>query len=127
MLTAGLTTYQDTGLLVSLPAAGTYLLECDVAAQISIGVVLAQINAKLRDVTAGADVPNSYRQVVKPDVGSTTLDDSATISIIYVAPAGPSVVHLYAQVTQTTGVTTAGLYGQAGAAPQTVLNYVRLA
>ena len=62
--TANGTTFQDSGLSVALPAAGTYLITAEVRGRIvgNTGTYWA-INVKLYNSTDAADVSNTLRRV----------------------------------------------------------------
>lgn len=58
-ITSASLTYQDTGLSITLPSAGTYIIHADVRAQLATTVAGVSIAAKFYNSTDGADVANT--------------------------------------------------------------------
>lgn len=122
--TAG--TYQDTGLSVSLPSAGIYVLLADVRGDLSFspGVGNAWISCKLFDSTAGADVANSERMVIFEAVATTETQVTASLSWVHTV-AVPSTIKLYAKRDGPGGVTFLFSNIRSDAEGRTVLNYLK--
>lgn len=89
-------TYADTGLSVTLPAAGTYLITADVRATMLPNTGTGwYIVAKLYNSTDAADVTNSERMVARENA-AVLLDVSSTINVIVTVTAS-KVIKLYAK------------------------------
>ncbi|MBI5935678.1 MAG: hypothetical protein HY867_18400 [Chloroflexi bacterium] len=93
--TAG--TYQDTGLSISLPAAGTYVINTDICFALKGNAGTAwYITAKLYNSTDAADVANSERMVFySNDAGLPLAQGTIPLSII-VTVAAAKTIKLYA-------------------------------
>lgn len=93
--TAG--TFYDTGLSVTLPAAGTYRVTADVRSTMKGNAgTLWWISVKLYNSTDAADVSNSERLVVLTASSGVLLENSCSITTI-VTVAASKVVKLYAK------------------------------
>lgn len=92
--TAG--TYQDTGLSVTLPSAGTFQVDADIrAALVGNAGILWWIHAKLYNSTDSADVANSETLVVLTGTTNLHLQNTAHISMT-VTVAASKTIKLYA-------------------------------
>lgn len=92
--TAG--TYQDTGLAITLPTAGTYLVIADTRATVKGNAgTLWWITVKLYNSTDAADVANSERLIVLTGTTAVILENTAVISAI-ITIAASKVIKLYA-------------------------------
>lgn len=92
--TAG--TFQDTGLSVTLPAAGTYRITGDVRGNLRGNVGTTWwLSAKLFNSTDAADVTNSERIVVLTNVNTILLQQTCPINKIVTVTAS-KVIKLYA-------------------------------
>ena len=95
-ITGGNGVYQDTGLSVTLPSAGTYMLRANVRGAISnSSTTINYIAAKLYNSTDSADVANSATIVVLAD-GPTNNSIQATAPIDVITTVnGSKVIKLY--------------------------------
>ena len=92
--TAG--TYQDTGLSVTLPSAGTYKITADVRAELKGNAgALWWIHCKFYNSTDAADVTDSERMIVLISTTAVDLQNTAPMSKI-VTVAASKVIKLYA-------------------------------
>lgn len=96
LITGASGVYQDTGLTLSLPSAGTYMLRGRILGNVN---VLTSgpgfISCKFRDVTAGADVANSQTVIAFVQaINSTVIVTAPMLSILTVS--GATSVNLYA-------------------------------
>lgn len=94
-ITGATTVFQDTGLSVTLPEAGTYLLLANVRArcQGNAGTLWA-IEAKLYNSTDAADVANSIRRCIYT-AATAQLQTTTPISVL-VTVAATKTIKLYA-------------------------------
>jgi hypothetical protein len=101
-ITAASGTYVDTGLGVTLPTAGTYLVIADVQAQLNIsGGSFAYITVQLRNTTDGVYVANTTKApVLVQDTNRLVLACATVVAIITVA--SPKTIKLYAARSGTT-------------------------
>lgn len=132
-ITAARGTYQDTGLTVTLPAAGTYLVSAQVRGQIVSGSLASgQANfivAKLFNTTDSADVANSelmISYVANQAVAAQTfnIQATATLSMIVTVSASKA-INLYAKGDGDVNFATATV--ASSGAGRTILGYVRIA
>ena len=117
--------FQDTGLEIELPAAGTYLIVGDVRCRIkfsagSYGTILL----KLYNNTDAADVPNSIRKVMLYNVLNKRFLLTLGITKLLTVN-GPKTIKLYAARANATTWVESDI--QTDAAGWTTLAYVRIA
>lgn len=116
--------YDDTGLSVSLPASGTYLVTMIVHGQLqySVGTVGVLV-AKFYNSTVAADVANSECLVIiGDDINTNYQTSSAQQSII--TTAGAATIKLYAKRDSATTYTVSSI--DSNNAGRTKMTYVRL-
>lgn len=89
-------TYSNTGLTVSLPAAGTYRVEGQVRASMGTSMTSAFVTAKLFNATAAADVANSTVLVAILPTPQATAYLGSVVTV-----AAATTLALYAQLTFT--------------------------
>jgi len=95
-LNAAVNVYQDTGLSVALPSAGTYVITCNVRATLKIsGGTYGYIEFKLFNSTDAADVASSETLVVYINALNQTFAISASASLV-VTVAAAKTIKLYA-------------------------------
>lgn len=117
-------TYQDTGLSVSLPSAGTYLITAQVKATLLSTVGAPYATARLYNVTAGAAVSESELFVAfSPTAGTYAINTATLTKVITVGAA--STIRLEAARQQATSWTTSDISSDVDG--RTVLSYVKLA
>lgn len=122
-VTAATTVFQATGDTFTLPAAGTYLITGRIRAGLQgANLILSRMEAKLRDTTAGADVPDSTVMIVRNIVSSQTFESTAGFSAIHTV-TGASVIELYAARVGTTWTFSSIMSDADG---QTTFDWVRL-
>lgn len=115
-------TYIDTGLSVSLPAAGTYLLAGTIICEANMpsGMPSGTINVKLRNNTTGIDIPNTQRiaALFGDNAGGLAIDDAIATALT--------------EIVTITGSASIALWGNAdnsftGSIREgSVLNWIRL-
>lgn len=89
-------TYQDTGVAVTLPSAGTYLLFLTARALVGYTAgTFGYVYAKLYNSTAAADVSGSNFTAVISYVINTTLDQTKSIPVLATV-TGADTIKLYA-------------------------------
>jgi len=95
LITGSSGTYQDSGLTMSLPSAGTYLLSGRILGNINVATGgSAFLSCKFRDTTAGADVANSQTIIACVQPANTTVIVTAPMfSVLTVS--GATSVNLY--------------------------------
>jgi hypothetical protein len=119
-------TYDDTGLSVSLPAAGTYLLFADVRGVLTGNAgTFWYIAAKLRNSTDAADIADSEVMVVLTSVAAKLTQTTVPITAVPVVVAGAKTIKLYVK-RDTDGSFTTSKVG-ADANGRTRLSYLRIA
>ncbi len=123
-LSAANGTYQDTGLSVTLPGSGTYLIFGGVRGGLKISAGDGFLCSKLYNATDGADVANSERFVFYTDQLGTLLANTSGFAVL-VTVAAAKTIKLYAKRdgTGTTWVTSLVAGDVNG---RTNLGYVRL-
>jgi hypothetical protein len=121
----GATTPVGIGLYVPLPTAGTYLLAWNLTARVNVASGLGYILTKLRNLTAGADIPGSDRVVgwTMGIVGSPVVNSVSGSQIVTVAAA--ATVEVWASLAG--GPSYTECYLLSGAPYQSTISYVRLA
>ena len=124
-ITASNGTYQDSGLSVTLPSAGTYMLRANVRSAISnSGGALNYIVGKLYNATDGADVANSQTMLLLSDAATTNnLQATAPIDAI-VTVNGSKVIKRYVFRSCSATCSTSVLYADANGISR--LQYVKL-
>lgn len=100
--------WTDIPVRVVLPRAGTYELDADVRGRLSgTPAMNAFITARLYNVTAGAEVPQSARlvyQIIDENAGTATTGGNATAPISeLVSVTGPTTIEVQAIRTNTVG------------------------
>lgn len=127
-----------TNFLVALPEAGCYDVHAEVGAALNLtsganGIIMA---ARLFNVTAGAVVPNSQRDVMQLNPGN--LNATNPLSLQLTAPLGaqicvaaPTTIRVEAQVFWTSGtgttITLAQIFGGARAQGTSRLAFEKIA
>lgn len=92
--TAG--TYQDTGLSVTLPSAGTYLIDADIRGAVNGNAgTLWWIQAKLFNSTDSADVTDSETIIVLLGTSGTRFEITSSLSML-ITVAASKTIKLYA-------------------------------
>lgn len=121
----GLTTvFQDTGLSVSLPGAGTYLLQADVRFRLLMASGTgASIEVKLYNSTDSADVSNSIRRCAYT-TGTVQIQATAPLSVIVTVTASKT-IKLYAARTFDGTLTSSDIAGSATTG-LSALSYIRI-
>ncbi len=123
-ITASDGVYQDTGLSVTLPSAGTYMLDAVVRGIFQANAAGGYIVAKLYNSTDAADVANTFGLVVYYLLANQVVQETIPISTT-VTVAASKVIKLYA-MRQSSGATmTLDLIG-ADANGLTSLRYVKI-
>jgi hypothetical protein len=125
-LTAGAGTYQDTGLAITLPSAGTYLLLANIATVLAPNTGTSWfISAKLYNSTDAADVANSERICILTYTAASIQETMAALSMPITVTAS-KVIKLYAKRdgTGTPTFTASSIYSDANG--RTNLAYVKL-
>jgi hypothetical protein len=108
-LSAANGTYQDTGLSLSLPSAGTYRIYIHVRGSVAFSAgSLGFITAKLFNSTDGTDVANSETLVVVHD-STTGSNQAATGAAMLVTVAAAKTIKLYAKRDSATTWTTSSI------------------
>lgn len=87
-------TYQDTGLSVTLPSAGTYLIEADVKGVLNTSVAGTFLLAKLYNSTDAADVANSEAMIIYLELTGVAVAVTAHITKV-VTVAASKTIKLY--------------------------------
>jgi hypothetical protein len=87
--------YQDTGLAVTLPRAGTYKVDACVRGVMQNNQAAGNLVVKLYNATLAADVVNSETLVVYPTAANTLFQNTVYCNGL-VTVAGPTVIKLYA-------------------------------
>jgi len=124
-LTGSAGVYQDTGLSVTLPSAGTYLLMANIRADLKIASgSFGFIEAKLFNSTDGADVPDSETMVNYSEDSSKQYLSAASIIVVITVTAAKT-IKLYAQRNFTGSLTTATINNDANG--RTRLSYLKVA
>jgi hypothetical protein len=123
-ITAANGTYEDTGLSISLPTAGTYLLYANVryAMNFSAGAT-GFLAAKLYNITDAADVSNSERMLHLLSSTGQDVQGTAPLTLILTVAAAKT-IKLYAKRDSATTWTTSVI--GAGSDGKTVLGYKRI-
>lgn len=117
-------TYQDTGLSVSLPSAGTYVITAQVRATLVSTVGAPYATARLYNVTAGAAVSESELFVAfAPTAGTYAINTATLTKVITVGAA--STIRLEAARQQATSWSISEISSDLDG--RTVLSYVKLA
>jgi hypothetical protein len=123
-ITAANGTYEDTGLSINLPAAGTYLLVADVRVSITFSAGgNGFITAKLYNSTDAADITNSHRLIMLEDAVNTNVQTTSSISIV-VTVDGPKTIKLYVSRNGATTWTSSQIVNNANGT--TTLSFVRV-
>ena len=126
VVTGSAGTYQDTGLSILLPAAGTYLLYGNISSQIDMTVgTFAYIETKLYNSTLVADVANSERQGAYTYGTSLgyVLESSSQSQVVSVTAANTIKLYAKRDGTYTTLVQSTVDSSSQG---RTILGYVRI-
>jgi len=89
------TTWQDTGLSITLPAAGTYLIGGNVRGFGSVSATLNHISTKLYNATDAADITNSERDVIFASTTGASYISNISYSMIVTVNAS-KIIKLYA-------------------------------
>lgn len=125
-ITAANGTFQDTGLSLTLPSAGTYLLsfDCRIDLNASAGVP-GWGNAKLFDATAGADVPSTARMCSITQVNAMIGTGTGSCSGKSYTVSGPATIKLYVARNNATTWTTSNVISNT--AGYTMMSYQKIA
>lgn len=95
-ITSAAATYEDTGLSITLPAKGTYLVRADVRGKIKGNAgTFWWLTAKFYNSTDAADVANSERLIVLTNQTAVELHNTAPITAIVTVTASKT-IKLYA-------------------------------
>lgn len=116
--------YQDTGLSLLLPSAGTYLVTAQVKATLLATVGAPYATARLYDVTAGAVVSGSELFVAFSPAAGTYAINTATLTRVITVSA-PSTIRLEAARRQATAWAQSDISSDSDG--RTSLSYVKLA
>ena len=116
--------YQDTGLSVTLPSSGTYLVFADIRYSIDVSGGYGFMLAKLRNTTDGADVANSERELVFTEDVDAREGTAALHMTVTVAAA--KTIKLYASRTKAAGASWVTSDIPSSANGRTVLTYLRV-
>ncbi len=96
-ITASNGTYDDTGLSIAIPAAGTWFIYCGIVAVLSSPTQYASIVGKFYDSTAAADVADSILTLVSDQAfGIQEVAANASLGALYTV-SGASTIKLYAK------------------------------
>lgn len=118
-------TYQDTGLSVSLPSAGTYLIHLHARGEVLFSAgTLGYITVKLYNSTDAADVANSETVITTQYVTNVTRQEATSASKI-VTVAAAKTIKLYAKRDSATTWTSSSI--RTSSDGRTRMSYVRLA
>lgn len=99
-------TYQASGNTIALPAAGTYLVTCKLRSVIRPGAAGAhQLLARLRNVTAGADIANSETMLAQSEASGAFAGGTSGFTAV-VTVAGATTLELYIARTGTSWTTS---------------------
>ncbi|MFZ5856792.1 MAG: hypothetical protein ACOYZ6_08175 [Chloroflexota bacterium] len=115
--------YQDTGLSITLPSAGTYLINANVRSDLTGNAGTSWwINAKLYNSTDSADVANSERMVVLTNTTGANQQLTAPITV-FVTVAASKTIKLYVcrNGTGTPSWTRSNIYSDSNG--RTLLSY----
>lgn len=123
-ITGATTVYQDTGLSVALPAAGTYLIQADVRFRLWMATgTSAAIDVKLYNSTDAADVGNSVRRCAFTN-GTVQIQSTIPLSVIVTVTAAKT-IKLYAAATFDGTLTNPSIAGSSTTG-LTALSYIRI-
>lgn len=123
-ITGATTVYQDTGLSVALPAAGTYLIQADVRFRLLMATgTSAAIDVKLYNSTDAADVGNSVRRCAFTS-GTVQIQSTIPLSVIVTVTAAKT-IKLYAAATFDGTLTNPSIAGSSTTG-LTALSYIRI-
>lgn len=91
-ITAANGTYQDTGLSVALPSAGTYIITANVRGDLKISAgSLAYLVARLFNVTDGAGVADSETVLLLVEVANQNFQQTAALSVVVTVAAAKTI------------------------------------
>lgn len=122
-ITAANGTYQDTGLSLSIPAAGTYLVTVNARFNMQTSTTTAGfITAKLFDATNAADIANSERMLFLVE-GITNQRQGTSVVTSVVTTTGAITLKLYAK--RDSGSWT-NSFLNSNSDGRTTMSYVRL-
>lgn len=97
-ITAAAGTYEDTGLSISLPLPGTYVIMCDVRAIMVPNTGSGwYMTSKLYNNTIGADVANSERMLVRSNTAAAGLREATASMSMSITVTQATILKLYAQ------------------------------
>lgn len=116
-------TFEDIGLSVSLPAAGTYLLLAEVRTQINSATAGAYLVGKFYDATAAAYVASSETMLVQLTTALTAQTGQAHMSAI-VSVSGASTLRVDASRNGAAAYTTTNVNSDANG--YTSMRYIKL-
>ena len=123
-ITGATTVFQDTGLSVSLPAKGTYLIQADVRTRLQVASGTGGgIYVKLYNSTDAADVSNSTRMCIYTTATAQTQNTAPVTAIVTVTAA--KTIKLYAARTFDGTLTSSDIAG-VSANGITALTYIRI-
>jgi hypothetical protein len=120
-------TWEDTGIQVALPSAGTYLVLMTLVGVLNNNTLSASIFAKLQDVTAGPPgtaITDSETFVVRNVATGLNCVATASRTFVVVATAAMT-LRVYAQRTTVGTYTTSQIFSSS-ALGNSVLDYVRI-
>lgn len=116
-------TFENIGLSVSLPAAGTYLLQAIVRTQINSATAGAYLVGKFYNATAASYVSNSETMLVQLTTGATAQTGQACMSTI-LSVSGASTIRVDASRNGAVAYTTTNINSDSNG--YTSLRYVKL-
>jgi hypothetical protein len=123
-ITASAGTYADTGLSVTLPQAGTYLVTANVRGALQATGTNPSLSAKLYNATDASDITNSERLVVR--TGATTLIEATAVITAIVTVTASKTIALYALRNAGGSPTWTTSDIASGAAGRTTLSYIKI-
>jgi hypothetical protein len=98
-ITPPLGAFQDTGLSITLPAAGTYLITGNVRISFQVSGGNGWISVELFNATTAADVPSSPRLTFLDTIGTGVNQQMSTgYSWLITTTSANNVIHLYALI-----------------------------
>lgn len=125
LFTSGAGAFEDTGLSVSLPAAGTYLVSANVRIGLSVSAGAGWLLSKLHNSTDSTDVANSERLMYYVETAGVAKGLTVNVSTI-VTVAGAKTIKLYGARASAGGATYTESKFRSDAGGRTTLSYVRL-
>lgn len=127
-ITAAIGTYQDTGLSVTLPVLGTYLLTADVRWKLELGAdgIVGMLTGRFRDQGTSVFIPFSQKQLFSVNKSGVSYQGTTSMNEVpFVTTLPNTTINLYVRKAGATTFTSASILSDADG--RSTLEFVQIA